>query len=300
MLCQRAARRALAAGVTSVALLVLIYLATVDTIRGQRFEDVVLQATAGRHWSPVLDVLDSITVWSVAAVVIAVIVIGRLRGSTFLGLVAAGVIVLSVATSEVLQHGLPRPLLLSHGYRRTDHSFPSGHTAVAMSMLAALVLVVPHRRRGLAALLGAVWAVGVGVLTLTASWHRPGDTLGADLIVLGCASLGLLVLALRGHVRAARPDSLIPVAALTAIAAVSGPVAVAFTVRVERDIAGTANWLDLRLDAALWAGRCIALTGGVLTVAALLVLLRGLDLMPVSAPAAPPDRPMSRRSDHAR
>lgn len=278
-------------------LLALVYLATVRTIRGQRFEDVVLQATEGRH-SLVVDILDSFTVWSVAAVIIVVVVIGRLRGLLFLGLVAAGVIVLSVVSTEILQHGLTRPLLLSHGYRRTNQSFPSGHTAIAMSMMAALVLVVPYRLRGPVTLLGGGWAVGIGALTVTASWHRPSDTLGSDLIVLCFACLAVLVLTRYGKIRDAAPASWVPAAVLTAVAGVAIPITIALTVKVEQAIAGQADWLDLRLDSALWAGRCIALSGGALTALALLFLLRGIDLEP-PVRAAEPAPPTYRRPDHA-
>jgi membrane-associated phospholipid phosphatase len=299
VLLRRVSVRAVLRGSFFAIVLALVYVATVRTIRGQRFEDVVLQAANGRHSPLVVDVLDSFTVWSVAAVIIIVVVIGKLRGLLFLGLVAAGVIVLSVVSTEVLQHGLTRPLLLSHGYRRQIQSFPSGHVAIAMSMMAALVLVVPYRLRGLVTALGALWAVGIGALTVTASWHRPGDTLGSDLIVVCYACLAVLVLARCGRIRTApEPASWVPAAVLTGVAGVAIPITLALIVRVEQAIGREANWLDLRLDSALWAGRFIALSGGALTALALLFLLRGIELSP-PVRAAEPARPTTRRPDHA-
>ena len=113
-------------------LLVVVYLLAVCTAAGQRFEDVVLESAQGRHSAPVYGVLDAITVWSLAAMVGIVVIIALLRGLPDLALAGGGVIVCSVLSAEVLRAVLIRPLLLTHGYRREDHSFPSGHTAMAV------------------------------------------------------------------------------------------------------------------------------------------------------------------------
>jgi PAP2 superfamily. len=205
VLSRRVARRAVITGFACAAVLALVYVMAVRTHTGQRFEDAVLQSAESRRQPVIIGALDTITVWSLAAAVLVVAGIGRLRGRPSLGLAGAGVIVASVVTTEFLRAVLPRPLLLEHGYRREDHSFPSGHTAIAMSVMCALVMVVPYRLRGVTLFLTSLWAVGVGALTVTASWHRPSDTIGSDLIVLIYVCAAIALLARYGSVREAEP-----------------------------------------------------------------------------------------------
>ncbi|MEV6923003.1 phosphatase PAP2 family protein [Dactylosporangium sp. NPDC051485] len=81
------------------------------------------------------------------------------------------------------------------------NSLPSGHTTIAASVAAALVLVVPAKARGAAALLGALFASLAGAATLSAGWHRPSDAVAALLVVgawAAAASL-LIIVAQRRH-----------------------------------------------------------------------------------------------------
>jgi membrane-associated phospholipid phosphatase len=303
-------------------LLAVVYALAVWTAAGQRFEDVILESAQGRHSAPVYDVLDAITVWSLAAMVGVVVVIGLARGLPDLAVAAGGVIVCSVVTAEVLRAILTRPLLLAHGYRREDHSFPSGHTAMAVSVMCALVLVVPHRHRSVVAGLSALWAVGVGALTVAASWHRPSDTLGSDLIALIYTCTALAWLTHRGRVHpipgdraevrlgpvawlfgagAVRrgPGRLGPVAWLFGmIAVVGGGAAVYYGFRTAQGLWGVWDPAELKLGAAVTAGRAIALTGGALTALTLLLLLRGLDIR-AEFPRPPIYRRPIFRRDHA-
>jgi membrane-associated phospholipid phosphatase len=118
-------------------------------------------------------------------------------------------------------------MLLPHGYRRADQSFPSGHVALAMSIACALILVVPPRWRGAVAVVVAVPASVVASATIVAGWHRPGDVLGSDLIVLAVTSLAIVALAATGslhsgHNRISGPTRRVPWWLLVATALVMG------------------------------------------------------------------------------
>jgi membrane-associated phospholipid phosphatase len=282
--------RALTLGGACVAGVAAVYLLAVWTAPGQRFEDAVLRAADLVAGSPeqarALNTLDAITVPSVVAAVILVLLIGLLRRRPFLGFLALGMIVASITTSEVIQRFAQRPILLAHGYRREDQSFPSGHTAVAMSLMCALVMVVPYRFRGLVVFLTSLWAASVGVATVTASWHRPSDTIGAGLIVIGYACAAVAVLARSGRVRQAALRTPVRRALRDLLAGAYAAVAVvAFAVAAVVGI--VLNWSD-RSDtgtAVLLAGRSLALSASAAVAVTLLALLRQVDL---GAPTADP------------
>ncbi|WP_460370716.1 hypothetical protein, partial [Actinocorallia lasiicapitis] len=149
------ARRALTVVIGCAAGFCALYLLVVATPTGQLLEDAVLRAADNGHVrkSAAGLALAPISVWTVALAVGTVFLIGRRRGGLWLGCAAAGVIVGSLLTAELLQAVLTRPVLLAHGTRREDQGFPSGHTAVAMSVLAAAVLVAPYRARAAVTLL---------------------------------------------------------------------------------------------------------------------------------------------------
>jgi hypothetical protein len=69
-----------------------------------------------------------------------------------------------------------------------------------MSVLFGLTLVVPYRLRGIVVGVSALWAIFVGAYTVAAGWHRPSDTIGADLLVLAVACALTAPLARTGRV----------------------------------------------------------------------------------------------------
>ena len=276
----RVLRRALILGGACVAALAIVYLLAVWTAPGQRFEDAVLRAAdqvaGGAEQTHALHTLDAITGPSVVAAMILVLIIGALRHRIFLGLLSVGTIIASIATTEAIQHFGRRPILLDYGYRREDQSFPSGHTAVAMSLMCALIMVVPYRFRGSVVFLTAVWAGSVSVATVTASWHRPSDTIGAGLIVVGYACAAVAVLARWGRVREAALRTPVgrvlrgsftgsAVLAFMVAAAVTGVALVAF----HRGHTGAA---------VLLAGRSLAVSVSAAAAVTMLALLRHVDL----------------------
>lgn len=164
------------------------YFLAVRTYLGQYLENAAL--LGAQQETPVevtnaLSSLNSITVTSLAIAVIVVVVIGVIRQSWRLAVSGGLVIILSAGTTEVLkQYVLPRPDLADIYVQNGTSSFPSGHSAIAMSILIALLIVIPYRWRGLTMLIMVTWALGIGEATVTARWHRLSDTLGADMIVL--------------------------------------------------------------------------------------------------------------------
>jgi membrane-associated phospholipid phosphatase len=285
VLSRRVARRTVLTGVTCAALLLLIYLLAVWTRTGQRFEDAVLEAAHGGRQEAAVDTLHAITEWSLATAVVVVVGIGRLRGRLPLGLAGAGVIVASVLTTEIVRRAVPvRPLLLAVGVRREDQSFPSGHTTIAMSVMCGLVMVVPYRFRVVTVFLTSLWAASVGALTVTASWHRPSDTIGSDLIVLIYACAAIVLLARRGGVRRAEPRRGVGRTARSLLIGLLGAEAVVALCAgliagglAMRELAAPAD-PEVVPGSALTAGRAIALAGGALVALTLLALLRHIDL----------------------
>ncbi len=211
---------------------------------------------------------------------IVVLAIGLLRRKLLLGFLAVAVIVASIITAEMVQRSVLRPVLLQHGYRREDQSFPSGHAAVAMSVMCALVMVVPYRLRGLVVFLTSLWAASVGVATVTASWHRPSDTIGSDLIVIIFVCAAVAVLARWGRVREAASRTSAGRAARGLLAgAYAGVAVLAFGVAAV--MAGAALENPARDDAGaamLMAGRALALSGSAAVAVTLLALVRRTDL----------------------
>lgn len=263
---------AAAVGIASAALLAVVYVLALWTPAGQHFEDGVLTAATqgvGRHQAYVAQLmLSTIRSATTLAAILVVVVVGILRRQAYTGIMAAGVIVAAALTTQVLQAVVERPILLRSGYRRDDQSFPSGHTAIGMAVLAALVLVVPHRFRWYAIAVAAPAGIGLGLATVTVGWHRPSDTVGSDLIVLLYAAAAVLLLARSGRVQAAsrKPPTVLGIAAVGLCVAVVAELStggLVFTV-----------------------GRVIVLAAGVATTMALLALVHGLEF---GTPPAPPE-----------
>jgi hypothetical protein len=135
---------------------------------------------------------------SIAALVLTTVVIGfiaLIRGRVALAVVVTLFIVGANATVQAAKYAIQRPDFGVDPERAAaGNSFPSGHTAVAVSFAVALVLVLPPRLRGVAAVLGAGYAALAGVATLSAGWHRPSDAVAAILVVgAWAAAAGLLL-----------------------------------------------------------------------------------------------------------
>lgn len=284
------ARRAGIVAAVSAVGAVVVYLLAVRTAAGQAFEDAILQAALRGSDSgytsfanAVLRPLGNVFGFVALAVVVGIALAQRRPGPAVAG---AGIILASITIAEVFQHGTTRPMLLPHGYRRADQSFPSGHVALAMSIACALILVVPPRWRGAVAVVVAVPASVVASATIVAGWHRPGDVLGSDLIVLAVTSLAIVALAATGslhsgHNRISGPTRRVPWWLLVATALVMAEVVTGLISAipaagtpghpVEPGVAPAAN-------ATFAVTQILALAAGFAVVLAVLALLGGVGL----------------------
>nr|WP_254071900.1 phosphatase PAP2 family protein [Rathayibacter sp. VKM Ac-2857] len=133
------------------------------------------------------------------ALLVAAIALIRRRPA--LALASVGSIVVTAGLTQLLKNVvLERPLLVETDSWYTGGSFPSGHTAAAVSVVFALAMVVPRRGRTVVLVVGGAVVVLVGNLTMAASWHRASDVLGADLVGLASASLACAWLSTRAQV----------------------------------------------------------------------------------------------------
>ncbi|WP_158587838.1 phosphatase PAP2 family protein [Actinomadura logoneensis] len=260
------------------ALLVAVYALAVWTTPGQRFEDAVLRASWPDRASPVVAVLDVISAGSLALAAALVGWIGHRTGGRATALAIVAMILAAVTATELLQAVLPRPILLAHGFRREDRSFPSGHTAVATAVLCGLLLAVPARARPWTALPALLGSAAIGAATVTVSWHRPSDTVGSALIVMIGVCVTIAVLRRRGLLvpltetngggRIVGGVLAIVVTTSVAVAVYAGHKAV-----VALDSTGDP---DLAPHSAVIAGRAVAIAATGTATLTTLLLLAGL------------------------
>lgn len=159
----------------------------VTTATGQRIEEAAhAGATFGQNRvielaEPVLELVSlSFVVLGVAVAT----VIAMLRRRFTLALQAVVLVLGANLATQVLKRVvLFRPEADGH----VLNTLPSGHTTVAASFAAALVLVAPPWARPLLAVAGAAYAALTGVSTMALQWHRPSDVIAAVLVVLALA-----------------------------------------------------------------------------------------------------------------
>jgi membrane-associated phospholipid phosphatase len=178
-----------------------LYLVAVRTTVGQRIDDAARGNLGDAGWSrareATSDLLDTISVTSLALLGAAIMAIALARGRPRLA-IGAGVLVLGAnVTTQVMKAGLSRPDLVSTPL--APQSYPSGHVTVAMSLAMALMLVAPPALRWPATLVGCAYAMGVGVAVIALDWHRPSDVVGAYLVCVAWTALVAAALAAAGR-----------------------------------------------------------------------------------------------------
>jgi membrane-associated phospholipid phosphatase len=250
----------------------------VRTERGQMLDTVALTGnTIGRDRIDELvsSVLDAM---SIAALVTTTLVIGFIalvRGRVALAVVATLFIAGANATVQALKYLIDRPDFGVDPERAAaGNSLPSGHAAVAMSFAVALVLVLPPRARGPAAVFGAGYAALVGVATLSAGWHRPSDAVAAMLVVgaWAAAAGALLVLMQRRDGQLAGGDAHGSVAGLLALGGLAlAAVAALSLVLTDQVLSIPPDQLSRRRLLAAYAGSAAGIAGTAGLVMALVV-----------------------------
>lgn len=159
-------------------------------------------------------------VWALVLVAVAL-----RRGGRRLAVAAALVLVLAPFTAELLKPLLAHPHDLAGGsHRVAAASWPSAHTTAATTLVLCAMLIVPAAWRPATALLGAAFALAVGISVMLLGYHMPSDVLGGFLLATLWVSIAFAVLDLgrrsqaSGHrarssawppgARGTRPDAL--------------------------------------------------------------------------------------------
>lgn len=283
---------------------VLTYAVLVRTPTGQRWDDAAL---AGRSSVTPDDLrtaevgLDTITVTSLGFAVAIILVIALVRGRVLLGLAAAGVVAVSLFAAEVLKRiVLERPDLVDGPADLAHNSFPSGHTTIAVSLMLALIMVVPYGLRPWAALGAALWGVAISGYTVTAGWHRPSDTVGAALLAVGVASVAMAFLSAFGYAHVTRPRGLLGGMVRQVLVAPIGLAAAAglglglylgvVSLRQLDDPSVSADTVDHN---AYLGGEMLAIGSSAAAVLALLVLLHRVDVGEPSEAHTLADEPLA-------
>jgi len=177
--------------------LVVAYVVFVRTHTGQRIDEAALHGRLAsvRARDAANQLLTTISVGSLAVVLVVLAAQALLRRRVALAIVAVVVVLGAVMLTEVLKHVvLVRPDLVSSPIDR--NSFPSGHTTTAFAVGIAATLAAPPRWRRAAAAGALLYGVAIGIATIAAGWHRPSDVAGAMLVVTGWAAAVVLAVAL--------------------------------------------------------------------------------------------------------
>lgn len=264
--------------------LVAMYGLFVRTRWGQRVDeasrrarDVVPDDLVSGAWG----LIDTISVASLALVTAIIVMVAALRRRPRLAFtVGASVLAANVATQLLKRSLLSRPDIIGAG----DHnSYPSGHSTVAMSVLLALVLVVPQRWRSVVGVVGLAYPIGIGVGVVTAGAHRPSDVLGAWVVCLAVfATATAVLIAGGGYGVGGRRWAATTEAAALAVVVVAGTLLATGIIGLQR----AASWIEhgslTRSDeAVIVVAVSAAITAGAIaTVVTLLLALRGVSLDP--------------------
>ena len=182
--------RALVAALVALAVFFGIYGLAVRTEVGQHADEAALiggRSAPERAQSGASRLLRFISVGSLVAAVLALGALAWLWRRPWLIVLPAAIVGLSLLATEAFK------LLI---FQRPDlwpstlngNSYPSGHTTIATSLGLSAVLIAPTRWRGWVAFAAALFAGGVGILVVTADWHRPSDPLGSYALCLAIAA----------------------------------------------------------------------------------------------------------------
>jgi membrane-associated phospholipid phosphatase len=178
--------RPLAIALVALAVFFAIYGIAVRTQVGQRADEAALvggSSAPERAQSGADRLLRFVSVGSLGAAVIALGALAWVWRRPWLIALPAAVVVASLLATELFKLViLTRPELWPASIN--GNSYPSGHTAIATSLGLSAVLIAPERLRGLVAVVAALFAGGVGILVVTADWHRPSDPLGSYALCL--------------------------------------------------------------------------------------------------------------------
>ena len=236
----------LAATTLGAAVSVGVYLLFVRTGDGQRIDHAALaRVNAGKDTNrQVAGLLNDLTIGVAVCMLAGCVVVALLRRRYALAVAAVTLVVGANVTTQLAKHELlSRPGV---GYGATN-TLPSGHTTLVVSLLVALLLVLPPVSRGSAVLFGSFGTRVVGVGMVVAGWHRPSDVVAAVGVTLAWTGLISAALWLRSDATWAGRGSTYRVSALLG-AVVAIALAYAYGVRPD------GSWPDLVVHGGTLAG----------------------------------------------
>lgn len=190
---RRVARRLVIAAALSTVVCMVIYVLLVRTPLGHRFDNAALIGAEQQVGSAKITdetMLQRISAESFALVLGLIVLFGVVRRRARLGLAVAVAAGLSVVGTDLLRKGiLGRQILVRSDAVFPVNTFPSGHTATAISCALALVVVSPPAWRGISALAAGSYACFTAAAVQTAGWHRPSDAIGAAFLSFAVVSV---------------------------------------------------------------------------------------------------------------
>ncbi|MFD0631592.1 phosphatase PAP2 family protein [Catenulispora yoronensis] len=239
--------RLLAVAAVAFAGVFVVYLLAVRTRWGPGFEDSALagarQHRGGTWYGDADRWLNRITAESFALSLAVIAAVGLVRRRRLLALCGVLTAAGAVVGARLLKGALPgRPQLgpaggAAHAASQAPNTLPSGHTAAAMGLFFAALIVVSRRWYVPVTLLALPGAAVSGAATVAAHWHRLSDAVAADLLALAVGLAGLaavaqlgLVLPTRSRVRSRLGPRLMYIF-LVCVATAALAVGAAFTLR---------------------------------------------------------------------
>ncbi|MGZ4677274.1 MAG: phosphatase PAP2 family protein [Acidimicrobiia bacterium] len=249
----------------------------VGTRAGQRVDDAALEGRVVQHRRTAArsdTLLRTISVGSLAVFGASLVGVALVRGRGHLAVGVAAIIGGANVTTQLFKAAVHRPDLLHDGVIPFN-TLPSGHSTVAASLAAALIVVVPVRLRPWAATLGALYAAGIATMTLAAGWHRPSDAVSAFAVV-GIWTFGVcaVLVAIRGTGSPRAPEGL-PGLLVGAIAVLG----LGFTVVIATSTISSADGLHIvKIGIAYLLAALSIVVVGVAFIVTEVLLLRGVSL----------------------
>jgi len=279
-------RRLAAAAAVAILLAAVVYVLLVHTSLGQRFDNAALLGSHEQlNSTRLLDqsILRRITADSFAVVLAILVGIGLLRRRPRLGVGVAVAAAAAVIGTDLLRRVvLDRPQLVHSDGFFPLNTFPSGHTATAISCALALVVVSPPAWRGISAVVAGSYACFTAAGVQTAGWHRPSDAIGAALIGFAAVAIVAALVAERRPVGSGRRIGHVPAFVILAVVwLAAGGLSVINAARVLRFLANHADTFSPTpaiLNDAYQFSVNLTVAVVVSLLAALLILLGPADL----------------------
>lgn len=271
----------------------------VCTEDGQAYDDMVWSHLAERlpDWlDPVVGVFTVSLVVQIISAVLAVgaVIVAIVRKRWWL-LGQSAVFAVLCFASSLLKEQLPRPFII-HVEAPEANSAPSGHTILAAAAGIALLCVVPRAWRALTGVIGAAFALLVGVSVVVGQWHRPTDVVMALCIAGAMAMLTLAFTRTSGMDEPGKRASSPTVQIVGTVMITGGVLLLAYTAYVIWQIV---PGLELSAEWCI-EGACVSAMTGVsgmaLLVFGMTLAMRQITASPltrlglVGAPPAPPRR----------